>query len=430
MRNPLELVGRALGRVTDQAPVPYVPTARAGLPMGLPGRGSMEGQMRAYGSVGTLFSIVHRLATATSQVDWHLYRKSTDQRRRYAGGDENRIEVTRHAAIDLWNRPNPFMGRQEYVESVQQHVELTGEGYNIPVFGAVKAAGPIEMWFVRPDRMLPVPHITRFLAGWLYLSPDGQRIPLDSEHVLQLRMPNPLDPYRGLGPVQSLLVDLDSARYTAEWNRNFFFNGAEPGGMLKLDKRLSDDEWAEQQERWRETHQGISNAHRVAILENGADWVDRKYTMRDMQFAELREVSREVIREAFGFPKPMLGATDDVNRANAEAGEYVFAKWLLIERLERWKGILNGQLLPLFGATTRDLEFDYENPVPEDVEQVARTLKDRSAAAKTLIDAGYHDADVLETVGLPAMRRAVLGTPPGARPAPLGPPPTTAPEEE
>ena len=40
---------------------------------------------------------------------------------------EDRIEVTSHAALDLWNKPNKFMPRQEFVETFQQHVDLTGE---------------------------------------------------------------------------------------------------------------------------------------------------------------------------------------------------------------------------------------------------------------------------------------------------------------
>ncbi|KKK81335.1 hypothetical protein LCGC14_2814460, partial [marine sediment metagenome] len=60
------------------------------------------------------------------------------------------------------------------------------------------------------------------------------------DDVVQLKMPNPLDPYRGMGPVQSILADLDSERYSAAWNRNFFINGAEPGGIIEVDRRLDD----------------------------------------------------------------------------------------------------------------------------------------------------------------------------------------------
>jgi hypothetical protein len=82
-----------------------------------------------------------------------------------------------------------------------------------------------------------------------------------------------------------------------------------------------------------------------------------------MQFAELALASRETIREAFGFPKPMLGAVDDVNRANADAADLVFARWLLVPRLKRTKRraelIL---LLPMYGKGGAGLEFDYVSP--------------------------------------------------------------------
>jgi hypothetical protein len=149
----------------------------------------------------------------------------------------------------------------------------------------------------------------------------------------------------------------------------------------------------------------------VAILEHG-QWKDRKFTQRDMQFAELRNLSREVIREAFGFPKPMTGAVDDVNRANGDSGERMFARWLLVPDLEAIRDALNHQLLPLYGATGQGLEFDFVNPVPDDVETESKQLTARANAAKALADAGVWDPDdILSAVGLPEMRRAAAPAP-------------------
>jgi phage portal protein BeeE len=221
-------------------------------------------------------------------------------------------------------------------ETAQQHEELVGEQYWV----AAKHERfdiPLELWPVRPDRMNPVPDPETFLSGYQYSGPAADR-PARLDEVFFLRRPNPLDPYRGWGAVQTILTDLDASRYSREWNRNFFLNGAEPGGILEVDKRLDDDEFDEHRERWAEQHRGVSNAHRVALLENGIKWVDRKYTARDMQFAELATVSDEKVRAAFGFPKPMTGAVDDINRANADAGEVVFARWLIVVRLRAHEG--------------------------------------------------------------------------------------------
>jgi len=359
-----------------------------------------EVQMRAYGAVGTLFAIVHRLSESTSQVDWRLYRKTMDGRRRYEG-EETRTEVTRHAVLDLWNKPNPWQTRQEFVEATQQHLDLTGEGWWV-ISRSPLADIPLELWTVRPDRMTPVPHPTNFLSGYVYRGPDGEQVPLGLDEVVCIKLPNPLDPYRGLGPVQAILVDLDAARYSAEWNRNFFLNSAEPGGIIEFPERLTDEEFDEFTTRWREQHQGVSAAHRVAILEKG-QWKDRSISQRDMQFVELRKVSREVIREAFGIHGHMLGLSEDVNKANAEAGATSFGKWMVRPRLARIKSALNSKLLPMFGATATGLEFDHDDPEPPDRESDDRERTSKAQAFATLVQAGVEPDDAAALCGWPAM---------------------------
>lgn len=389
------LLGSLMNRTTT--PVPFASRA-ATYGRGFLGynRSNATRQMQSYGSVGTLFAIVHRTSNATSQVEWKLYRKAR------SGLKADRTEVTSHAALDLWTKPNPFMPRQEFVEGTQQHVDLVGEGWWVivrhPNFNI-----PLEMWYVRPDRMRPVPDPEVFLAGYMYTGPDGTEIALGLDDVIQLRMPNPMDPYRGLGPVQSLMTDLDSSRYSAEWNRAFFRNGAEPGGILEVDRRLDDDEFTELRMRWNEQHKGVGNAHRVAIAEGGLKWVDRKLSQRDMQFAELRAISRDEIRGAFGMPKFAVGDVDDVNRATAEASDDWFAKQLTVPRLERIKAALNHDLLPMYGATAQGLEFDYVSPVTGSAADEADVLSTKATAAKTLIDAGAYGPEVLAALDLPAL---------------------------
>lgn len=410
MRSPLGALARA---VQNKAPVPYVSRGiRYALPFG--GRNDATAQMQAMGSVGTLFSIVHRTSNATSQVNWNLWIKAASGKR------EDRQEVTNHLALDIWQRPNPFMPRQEFVESSQQHVDLTGEGWWVVARNQRMRSIPLELWPVRPDRMVPVPHPQDFLAGYIYVSPDGEQVPLKLDEVIQLRMPNPLDPYRGMGPVQSILAELDATRYSAEWNRNFFVNSALPSGIIEAPDNLTDDEFDQLRDRWEEQHRGVAAAHRVAILEGGLKWVDRRFTQRDMQFVELRQVSRDVIREAFGMPKFALGDVDDVNRAVGEASAAWFAEYLTVPRLERIKAALNHDFLPLFGATAEGLEFDYEDPTPPDAEARDRERTSKATAAKLYVDAGFTGESVVEALELPD---TLVWKEPAPQPAPAPPPP-------
>lgn len=355
----------------------------------------------AYGSVSTLFAIVSMLGSAFASTEWGLYRKGPKRDK------ARRKEILDHPIISLWNKPNPFYTGRFFRMTVQQHIDLVGEGVIIlSTFGGI----PYEMWPVRPDRIKPVKNARKFLLGYIYTSEDGEEVPLPRENVIHIKLPNPADPFRGLGPVQSALMDLDAAKYSAQWNRNFFINGARPGGIIEVDHRMSDEEWNTFTARWRSQHQGVANAHRVAVLEN-AKWHDVKFSMTDMQFVELRTLSREMIREAFAFPKPMLGSVDDVNRANSLVGERVFGRWQIVPRCDLWKDIINFNLVPRFTGTEK-LELDYVNPVPVDHEAENAERNSKTSSAANLVKVGYHPDDAAEACGLPPMRW--VGIPKGA----------------
>jgi phage portal protein BeeE len=273
------------------------------------------------------------------------------------------------------------------------------------------------------------------MAGWIYTSPDGmERVPLLPTEVVYNNYPDPEDPYGGYGPLGSVLVDVEAARYSAEWNRNYFENSAEPGGVIQVDHELQDDEFNELVNRWRETHRGVARSHRVAVLEGGQTWVPNARSMKDMDFANLRGTSRDIIREALGMHKVMTGVTEDVNRANAQTGEEVFASWKVAPRLDRWRdNVFNAQLLPLFGPAGDDVEFDYSYPTPQNREQDNAELTAKTGAFAALVDAGVDPDDAAEVVGLPKMAMAERATqqpalppawvPAGAPAAPAAPEP-------
>lgn len=359
-------------RPRNATPVPYTSTSRYSMPSPFQRGGGTTSELASTSAVSTLFSIVNRTSGDTARVKWQLWRPAT------SGKPEDRTEVTQHLALKLWNKWNKFHVGGFGRESVQQHIDLTGEGWLL-LTRLPRVKLPMEIWFIRPDRIEPDQSATDFISGYTYHGPNGEKIPLALDEVLRIQLPNPNDPYRGLGPVQSLLTDLDAETYSKEWNRNFFRNSAIPGGLIEVPNNLSDAAFDQFQARWSQTHKGVSNAHRVAMLENGMKWIEQKFTMRDMQFAELRNVSRELIMEAFGINKFMLGRVDDVNRANADAAEYTHMKHLIVPRLDRWKDLANNLYLPLFGDP--DLEFDYINPVPEDDENARADRESRANTA-------------------------------------------------
>ncbi|HEY6037800.1 MAG TPA: phage portal protein, partial [Kofleriaceae bacterium] len=382
-----------LGALTNRAvatPVPYVGSRFGATRSLFAGRSGRTEQLQAKGLSGTLFGVVDTLVEKTAAVGWKLYVDAPEV--------DDREVVPKHLALDLWRKPNPFMNNRLFVEIMQQYFELTGEAPMV----VVKLAGvPIELWPIRPDRLEPIPHPIKFLSGFVYHGPDGEDVPLGTDEVVRMIRPDPDNIYRGLGPVQALARTLDAARYSEEWNRAFFVNSAEPGGLIEFEDRLSDTEFAEFRDRWAESHQGVSAAHRVAILENGMKWVDRKYTMKDMQFAELATLGDAKILTAYRMSKFGVGQVDDVNRATADASRAQIAQDLVVPRLDKWADLLNGELLPMFGASTRGLVFGYDDPVPPDAEQRRADELNGAQVASLLVPLGFDAASVVEAYGLP-----------------------------
>lgn len=406
MRDPLRILAAAVRRGT---PIPY---AGAGRGLGsLFSGGDRQSKLRdlsQMGASGVLFAIVNATSTTTASVKWHMHREKVGAVCKCCE-EEGVEQVLTHPALSVWNRPNNFFTQQELVESGQQHIELAGEGWT--VMGRIGNV-PSELWNARPDRIEVVTSPTKFLLGYIYHGPDGEEVPIDRKDMLFIRMPNPVDPYRGMGAVQSITRTLDSSRMSSEWNLSFFRNGALPVGIIKTKRRMQDQEWRDFQTRWAEGHQGVANAGRIGMLEGeGTEWVDVKTSQKDMQFVELAKLSNEEVMLAFRMTKFGLGIVDDINRNTAEASDAWFGKTMTVPRLDRWKGMLDNDFLPQFPGYDPRVSMVYENPVPKDKEDERADKKAKAEVYQILVDAGVHPEDAAKQAGLPPMRVVVRSEP-------------------
>jgi len=437
---------RRLRNASTGPPVPITTNYRRGRMFDLgAGKASREAMMWAYGQSGTVFSIVSLLQQACAAPRWRLYKKQPkDARRRYSTGDQgddNRVEIVgKNAALSLWNKPNDFHSGFEFREGSQQHQELTGETFW--VLNMEYTTFPTSMWYVRPDRMEPVPDPNNFQVGWIYTGPNGEQVPLKLEEVIQEKLPDPLDPFRGAGPVASILSNIQQQKYATDYQRNLFVNGADPGGVITFPPgtaKMDDREFDEFTDRWRESHQGVARAGAVAVLEGGAVFNAAGLSNKDLEYGNLRLANRDELREAWRMHKANLGSSDDVNRANAQTAAEQLSGSQVIPRLERRRETLNYKLLPLFGDDS--VEFDFDDPSPENAEAAMVELGEKASALAAFINAGMDPHDALEMVGLPdadfveqatqapALPPAWVAAPPPA-PAPPAAPAAPAPKED
>lgn len=385
MRSPLS-VRRTAPEVVDNAPVPMSPRASGHTfafsdVFGVGDSYTLEQQLDALEDSSTLMGVAGRKCSAQAQVPWTLYHKAAD------GDEDKRVADLQHWAWSLWCKPNHVETGMEFREAGAQHLMLTGERYWVIGYHPSMPGVPYEMWNARPDRMAPVRDPHRVLIGWVYKGFEGEDIPLTLREVVQTKIPHPKDPLRGLSPVKALRTNIASVRASEAWNANFFINGAEPGGVIQFEESLTEQEWENFVKRWGEHHRGVNKGHKIAVIEAGT--YTPYFNHRDMEFTVMQDKGRDRVLEAWGMPRSMLGITEDVNRANAEAAEYMFSRWVNGTDLKRDRDVLNNKLLPLFGPLVAEgWEFDFEDPTPDDGEAKDRERASKATSFKTLIDAG------------------------------------------
>ncbi len=321
---------------------------------------------RSYGRkdyyYGLVFSCIDSIATAVSSNHFHLYRQLK----------KNKQEILTHPALDLLSRPNDYQSGVDLIYLISSHIDSAGVAYLYAVPNGNNKIS--ELWALDPMRMRVVSG-KGFIDGYVYLNNKGQQIPFDPSEIIPIMRPNPYNQLQGISTIEMARRAIEGDLSAQDFNSAFFNNGANPSGILTTESGLSEEAFDRLKEQWHETYEGKANAHKTLILEGGLKYQQVQISQRDMDFVKQRQFSRDEILSIFRVPKTIVAITDDVNRANAETSDYVFASRVLLPRLELIFEKLNQFYLPLFGDQGLNLEFD--NPVPENKDL---TLREDQAA--------------------------------------------------
>lgn len=290
-------------------------------------------------------------------------------------------EVLDHDVLRLLADVNPHQSSYELKYLSGQHLELTGNAYWL--LEGVKATGgkPTAIYILNPKdvQVIKAPY-PDFIKGYKYTN-GSQTQEFTPEQILHFKYPNPSDPYIGLGTIQAILEWIMSDDFSTEYNKMFFQNGARPGGLLKFDALISPEQQEVMRRSFEQIYKGVENSHKTAILPKGVTYETVGATQSEMDFVETQKLMRDKILAGFRVPKTALGLTEDVNRANAEATNYVFALRTIKPKMQLIVSYLNEFLLPLYGE---GLFFDFVDPVPENRELKVAELQAAMAGQSTM----------------------------------------------
>lgn len=291
----MSLLGRALRSQTSGLanPEPWLTEALLGGHSTYTGRAvNPDNSLRLV----PVFSAVSLLAGTIGSLPLIVYRRGT-------GSEKERASDHRTWSM-LHDQPNPEMAADEVWELVMVHLLLWGNAFLLKVrdpLGIVR-----ELWPIRPNRVL-VGYDERGRYFIVASASKGSAEKYREQDILHIRGLG-TDSLVGLSPIQMARQMLAGAMEAEEFATRFWGNGAYPGGVLQHPNRLTPEAHRRVATSWRDTHQGTSNSHRVAILEEGLEWKATGMPLADAQFIEGRNFDTMQVALMFRVPPGKLGA--------------------------------------------------------------------------------------------------------------------------
>ncbi len=268
-----------------------------------------------------VYACVRILAETIASLPLHTYRYTVN-------GKE---KATDHQIYHLLaDEPNPEMTSFVFRETLMGHLLLWGNAYaQIIQDGRGKV---IALYPLLPNKMT----VDRTEKGELYYiyNKEGQTYPLRNDEVLHIPGLG-FDGLIGYSPIAMAKNAIGMAIATEEYGAKFFANGANPGGVLEHPGVVKDP--ARVRESWNSVYQGSSNAHRVAVLEEGMKFQSIGIPPEQAQFLETRKFQINEIARIFRIPPHMIGDLEKSSFSNIEQQSLEFVMYTLDPWVVRWE---------------------------------------------------------------------------------------------
>jgi len=248
-----------------------------------------------------------------------------------------------HPVAQLLRRPNAEMDPVQFRETLMAHVLTWGNAYAEIEYNG--AGVPVRLWPLLPDRTAPY----RSNGGILFYSTtiQGKTYQLPAENVFHLTGLG-FDGIVGYSPVRMHREALGLALATEEFGASWFGSGSRPSGVLSHPGVLSEGAKKNLKASWNSEHSGLSNANRVAILEEGLKWQQIGIPPEDAQFLETRKFQVEEVARMYRVPLHLIQHMEKSTSWGTgieELGQG-FVTYSLQTWLVRWEQRIQSRLIP------------------------------------------------------------------------------------
>jgi HK97 family phage portal protein len=345
----------------------------------------------------------------------------------YRRTDKGKERAPEHPSYGvLHDAPNPYMTAMTFKGTLTAHYLGWGDGYASMVAdgqGRVTA-----MWPLRPDRTQPAIDDTTGRLVYIVQLRSGEERQLERSEVFHIPGLS-FDGISGYPVLTSVMREsVGLALAQQEWVSQFYANDASPGIYMKAPGKLSDNAVRHLSETWNAHHRGLTDAHRLGILEEGLDIGKIGVSPQEQQLLDSRKWSATEIGGMFRLPPWKIGVYDRATWGNVEDGNIDYLVSCLSAHFARWDQQVN---LQVYGVGSQTFgEHLVESWLQGNMASQAvffRTMRDASAMTPdeirdriNLNRRGGAADDLFAPLNMGALSSLVSPQPPQPSPAPSG----------
>ena len=284
-----------------------------------------------------VYACVRILSESIASLPVHLYQYESEG---------NKAKAVKHPLYRiLHDEPNPEMTSFVFRETLMTHLLLWGNAYSQIIRNGKGEV--IGLYPLMPNRMT-VDRDSNGQIIYQYQMQDSDAhtgksgsVTLRPSEVLHVPGLG-FDGLVGYSPIAMAKNAIGLSIATEEYGAKFFANGATPGGILEFPGTVKNPESI--RESWNQGFSG-SNAHKVAILEEGMKYTPISISPEQAQFLETRKFQIDEIARIFRVPPHMVGDLEKSSFSNIEQQSLEFVKYTLEPWIIRWEQSLNRALL-------------------------------------------------------------------------------------
>ena len=252
-------------------------------------------------------------------------------------------EQTRETSVYdiLHNKPNDEMAPFNFKESCMGAINLGGNAVCQKLYNR---AGELKGLYPFQHNQI---FITRKNKKLIYtIKNDGLTVDLNRENVFHVPGIS-LDGIIGLSPISYVAEAIRLGLSYEKYGNKFYKNGAHLGGVIQHPTGMGEVAFNRLKEEFAKNYQGLANAGKPIILEEGATFNPISMKPADAQLIENKRFQIEDICRIYRVPLHLVQDLSRSTNNNIEHQSLEFVMYTMLPHFKRWEENINMQLLTI-----------------------------------------------------------------------------------